>query len=117
MQNWDKVYQDNHLSLMKIHIGLAIFYVLMMGAMLFLLFYDVSFSQINLGNFLFLLMILMTPIGLHLALAHGARQKSELSRRLSMAVFILIFLIFPIGSIFSVCVGFPALQWEDGQSN
>jgi len=110
MKHWDTVYQDNHLSLMKIHFGLAIFYVLIMSGILFLILNDVSCSQIQWGNFLILVIIMIIPSSVHMALAYGARAKLELSRRLSMVVFILLFLIFPIGSIFSACVGFPVLQ-------
>jgi len=119
MKHWDTVYQDNHLSLMKIHFGLAIFYVLIMSGILFLILNDVSCSQIQWGNFLILVIIMIIPSSVHMALAYGARAKLELSRRLSMVVFILLFLIFPIGSIFSACVGFPVLQWEnhDDESN
>lgn len=112
MKEWNTIYQNNHLSLMKIHIGLAIFY----GLMAFFILYNEKHSEIKWVNLFIFIIILITPSLIHIALAFGARQKSELSRRLSMVAFILIFLLFPIGSIFSVCVGFPALQWEENES-
>ena len=75
MKHWDTVYQDNHLSLMKIHFGLAIFYVLIMSGILFLILNDVSCSQIQWGNFLILVIIMIIPSSVHMALAYGARAK------------------------------------------
>lgn len=113
MQIWDSVYQNNHLSLMKIHIGLAIFWLLWVILFYVMLFQDADLNQVNRVNLGVFLFVTMMPSVIHLSLAYGARNKSELSRKLSMAVFVLIFLMFPIGSIFSICVGFPVLQWEN----
>lgn len=112
MKKWDKVAQNNHLKLMKIHLAMIVFYCLIL-LVVFWILPDNTLSQ----DGQFVLIFYSIPIILHTFLAWGAKQKLELSRRISTGIFVFMFLAVPIGTIIAMTYGLPATQWKHTKKN
>lgn len=75
MKTWQNTYQNNHITLMKIHIGPACFYVFAAAAFFGLLFSGLEQeADISLIRALILFMLFLTPAAVHAALAWGGGE-------------------------------------------
>lgn len=119
MKKYENVFNDNHLRLMRVHIGLIVFYFVFFG----LLSYGLSLLTINEAEQRSIMQIFLKMIYgfsplfvLHLVLAMGAKKKLEVSRRLSEIVFVIMFLAFPVGTILSALYFLPKTVWVKKES-
>lgn len=112
--NDKNIFQNNHIKLMKIHQCLAIFYAIILLVIEIFLF---SNGVGELSVQLMPILIFAFPIILHIVLAIGAREKNDLARQVSVAIFVLMFLCVPIGTILSMMVFLPATQWHENDEN
>lgn len=119
MKRHENIFNDNHLKLMRVHIGLIVFYFVLFAVVS----YGLSLLTVNEPEQrsvmqIFLKMVYgFSPLFiLHLALAIGAKKKLEVSRRLSEIVFVIMFLAFPIGTILSALYFLPKTVWVKKES-
>lgn len=109
MKKWEgEIYQNRHISLMKWHIGLSIFYFIIFGSLLISEISDTPFSVSKLLMFI--------PTIVHAILAYGCFQKVELSRRISEWVGFFMVLSFPIGTFVSLLYFLPNTTWNAPES-
>ena len=102
MRKWDtEIFRNNHVRLMKRHFGLAIVYLL------------ICWTVASLGDFLVGSLILFgTPALIHLILAYGSHRKVELSRKVSVFIFVLLAIgTAPIGTIVAIFWLIPTTIW------
>lgn len=110
MKKWETTYNDNHLRLMRVHIGFMVFYILL--ACLYT-FFAYSSTNMTVAQLLIACLLFFLPlIILHTSLAIGAKNKLEISRKLSEIVFAFLLLAFPIGTIFSMLYFLPKTTWK-----
>jgi hypothetical protein len=121
MRKWNsEIFKNNHLRLMKCHIGMAIFYFCLFG--FFTMFAQTerteSFVFVLVKGFYFLLILI------HLALSYGSYRRIELSRKASEIVFALVLVTSPIGNFLSTFLFFlsmylflPATMWQAPDDN
>jgi len=95
----------NHIKLSYWHIGLAIFYAILIGAAVYFL------RPPKLGMD-YTVILLALPSLIHLALAWGSQVKSEISRRISIFIGFLMFMAFPIGTFAAMFFFLPLTDWE-----
>lgn len=102
-----EVFRGNDKRLMKFHVGFLIFYLLIATLVFFV--FKVSLKVFYLVGF---------PVLLHLFLAYGSYKRSELSRKISVVVFVLLAITtIPIGTVLAIFVFLPATQWESPQDD
>jgi len=105
-----EIFNNNHLRLMKYHIGLAIFYGCLFG---FLGFLTAENNQtVTTASFALIIGFFSLPALIHLLLSYGSYRRIELSRKASEIVFVLLFLAFPIGTLLSMYLFLPATVWK-----
>ncbi|MEJ2653582.1 MAG: hypothetical protein P8173_17890 [Gammaproteobacteria bacterium] len=100
----------NHLRLSRFHIELAFGYLIVMSLLIYLLWPILTPSER-----IAVPIISGCLVVLHAVLARGCRVKSELARKLSVAIGVLMLAAFPIGTF----LGFyflPLTQWGGGDS-
>ncbi len=108
MRTWDSaIYNNNHITLMKCHIGMTVFYGFLYGVVVTLLPQDINSSSSAIATGFFLL-----PVLLHLALSYGSYKRIEISRKVSEIVFVLLMLALPIGTLLSMFLFLPATTWK-----
>ena len=91
----------NHIRLMKCHIAFAIVYLVFCGLV-------ASMSERLTGA----LALFIAPAVIHLSLAYGSFKKIELSRKISVFVFILFAIgTIPIGPIIAIIWLLPNTTW------
>jgi hypothetical protein len=98
--------RPNHMKLSQFHIGLAIAYAVLFGSLMLFGWSDLTAS----GKIGVPIMSVFPPL-FHLGLAWGSKVKSEISRKISVAVGVLLLIAFPVGTI----LGFfflPLTQWN-----
>lgn len=108
MRKWDsEIFDNNHLRLMKCHVGLAIFYLCLSMAVI------ATFDNTERAASLFTAAALFSIPGfLHLLLSYGSFRRIELSRKTSEVVFALMLLAFPIGTFLAIFLFLPATEWK-----
>jgi hypothetical protein len=100
MKRWEgEVFQNNHLQLMRCHLGCGIFWALMGGV-----FFRLS------PEWLVALFLLLT-LG-HFYLAWASWEKSSTARRVSEFLFAAYIMLFPIGTLLAFLVFLPAADWK-----
>lgn len=117
MKQWETTFNNNHLRLMRVHIGFVVFYFVLVSAfgyfgnhpILGALYEERSSWQIFVES----LLGFMPIMAVHFLLAIGAKRKLELSRRISEIVFAIMLLGFPIGTILSAFYFLPRTIWKD----
>lgn len=101
---------------MRVHIGFVVFYIVLV--LLYVGFgygFGVHASLFQLVWLCFLFFLPM--ILLHTLLAIGAKNKVEISRKISEIVFAFLFLAFPIGTILSMLYFLPKTTWKMPDDN
>jgi hypothetical protein len=107
MRKWNsEIYNDNHLRLMKCHIGIAVFYFCLLLLAL-LLKQEAAARNLVFPVHVFILFFLT-----HLVLAYGSYERIELSRKASEIAFVLLMVLFPIGTLLSMFLFLPATMWQ-----
>lgn len=110
MQKWDsEIFANNHIRLMKCHIGMAIFY-----CCLCFLVTSLSYRTVSTASFAVNIVFFSLPAFLHLALSYGSYKRIEVSRKASEIVFALMILAFPIGTLLSMLLFLPATTYPEG---
>lgn len=116
MKKWEATFNDNHLRLMRVRIGFVGFYIVLV-----LLYVGFGYGfgvHANLFQLLIMCFLFFLPmISLHTFLAIGAKNKIEVSRKISEIVFALLFLSFPIGTILSMLYFLPKTTWKMPDGN
>jgi hypothetical protein len=108
MRKWDsEIFGNNHIRLMKCHIGMATFYCCLFGVLAL-----IASGTDSTGSFASAIAFLSLPVLLHLALAYGSFRRIEISRKVSEIVFALFLLAFPIGTFLSMFLFLPATTWK-----
>jgi hypothetical protein len=104
MRKWNsEIYNDNHLRLMKCHIGMAVFYACLSGLLM----------AFDLRVWIFFAIGLFFPVILiHLVLSYGSYKRDEQSRKASEILFALMLLGFPVGTLLSMYFLLPATMWQ-----
>lgn len=103
--------KQNHLRLGRFHIALAAMYVLLFGALLLFAWADLTPSG-RIG----VPIMSVFPTLLHVALAWGSKVESEISRKVSVAIGVLMLLAFPVGTVLAVFF-LPLTQWKSATEN
>jgi hypothetical protein len=105
MQKWqNETYLKNNMRLMRRHIGLLVLYILFSAWVMSVLWN---------GKNLLLPVALVIPIVLHSLLAYGSYKSMEMSRKASVAVFVLLAIgAMPVGTIISIFFLLPTTQWK-----
>lgn len=105
MKTWEApIYRENNLRLMKYHIAVAILY---------LIFGVFIATLLTRNEWPLLLLIPGVFVYLHLLLAYGCYRKLELSRKASVAVFLLLAIgTIPVGPLLVIFIFMPATQWQ-----
>lgn len=119
MKKWESTFNNNHLRLMRVHIGLMIFYFIFFGLVAYFLSVlpNENSEPVGFLKNLMLIMVGYSPLFvLHLLLAIGAKKKLELSRKISEIVFAIMVLAFPIGTILSLLYFLPRTIWKSKES-
>jgi len=96
----------NHLTLAKFHIALAIVYITLFATIMIIV------SNNNYTHRPLLMLYLFLLFFLHAFLAIGSRKKMEISRKISVAVGVLMLAVFPVGTIFSFYF-LPYTEWKN----
>jgi hypothetical protein len=115
MRKWDsEIFNNNHLRLMKCHIGMAIVYFCF-----YLFWFGVVMLDrtTNARSLVLAIGFLSPPVLIHLALAYGSYRRIELSRKASEIVFAILLLAFPIGTFLSIFLFLPATEWQVPEDN
>lgn len=116
MKKWEATLNDNYLRLMRVHIGFVIFYIIL--GLVYAFFAYGFGADSTFGKLVVVCMVFFLPlILLHSFLAKGAKDKSELSRKISEIVFAFLFLAFPIGTILSMLYFLPKTTWKMPDDN
>ncbi|STZ64002.1 Uncharacterised protein [Moraxella lacunata] len=119
MKQWESTFNNNHLRLMRVHIGLMIFYAVFFLFCSYFL-YNLRMDRVIEISFLRVftsVMLLYIPFfAFHLLLAIGAKRKSEMSRKISEIVFAIMLLGFPVGTILSAFYFLPKTIWKSKES-
>ena len=116
MKKWNTTFNNNHLRLMRVHIGFIVFYLIL--AVIWL------YTAIEFGNqetaamgHIIVAFIFFTPfILLHGLLALGAKKKTELSRKGSEIIFAFLLLGFPVGTLLSMLYFLPRTTWKQSDN-
>ncbi|MEJ2345349.1 MAG: hypothetical protein P8076_10920 [Gammaproteobacteria bacterium] len=98
----------NHIKLSRFHVELAFGYLIVMSLLIYLLWPILTPSEK-----IVVPVISGCLVALHAILARGCRAKSELARKISVGVGVLMLAAFPIGTF----LGFyflPLTQWNSG---
>jgi hypothetical protein len=98
----------NHLKLSRFHVELAFGYLIVMSLLIYLLWPIFTPTEK-----VAVPVVSGCLVALHAVLARGCRVKSELARKLSVAIGVLMLAAFPIGTF----LGFyflPLTQWGTG---
>lgn len=95
----------NHLTLAKFHIALAIVYITLFATIMIVVSNNYTHRPL-------LMLYLFLIFCLHSFLAIGARKKMEISRKISVAVGVLMLAVFPVGTIISFYF-LPYTEWEN----
>jgi hypothetical protein len=104
MREWNsEIFNNNHLRLMKYHIGIAVFYFCLSGLL-------IAFSRG--AGFLLAVGFFFPPILIHLVLSYGSYRRNERSRKVSEILFALLLLGFPVGTLLSMYLFLPATVWQ-----
>jgi hypothetical protein len=105
MQTWEtSIYRENNIYLMKCHIAVVIFY-LILGM--------VIATVITSDEWPFLLLMPGVFVFLHSLLAYGSYRKLELSRKASVVAFVFLAIgTAPVGFLLAVFLLMPATQWQ-----
>lgn len=113
MKQWDSVFNNNHLRLMRVHIGFIVFYI-MSTALILIYSANNSGNQRTsvLANIIVAVVFNVPLISLHGLLAFGAKKKFEMSRKASEIVFAIMLLGFPIGTLLSLFYFLPKTTWK-----
>lgn len=98
--------RPNHIKLSRFHIGLAIAYVVLFGSLMLFGWSNLTAS----GKIGVPIMSLFPPL-FHLGLAWGSKVKSEISRKISVVVGVLLLIAFPVGTILGFFL-LPLTQWN-----
>lgn len=111
MRKWETTFNNNHLRLMRVHIGFVVFYIILAIVYAFFAYgfgAHATFEKLILFCFLFFSPLIL----LHGLLAIGAKNKIEISRKISEIVFAFLLLAFPIGTILSMLYFLPKTTWK-----
>lgn len=101
---------------MRVHIGFVAFYAIL--ALSYAIFgYSFGVDETFLKLILFCVLFFSPMILLHTLLAIGAKNKVEISRKISEIVFAFLFLAFPIGTILSMLYFLPKTTWKMPDDN
>lgn len=96
---------------MRVHIGFVVFYLVLALLYIFFLYYFSNDMQVS--TIIFTCMVFFLPlILLHVSLMIGAKNKIEISRKISEIVFAFLLLAFPIGTILSMLYFLPKTVWK-----
>jgi phosphatidylserine synthase len=97
-----EIFNNNHLRLMKRHIAVLIFYALLGAGIMSLMKSDKR---------VFLLIMFGLPVLIHSVLAYGSYKKNEISRQISVVVFVILAIgLMPIGTFVFIFIFLPATQ-------
>lgn len=102
----DEPVKPNHLKLSRFHIGLAIAYAVLFGSLMLF-----GWSDLTASGKVGVRIMSVVPTMFHLGLAWGSKVQSEISRKISVVVGVLLLIAFPVGTI----LGFfflPLTQWK-----
>lgn len=103
--------KPNHLRLSRFHIGLAIAYTILFGSLMLF-----GWSDLTASGKISVPIMSVLPLMFHLGLAWGSKVQSELSRKISVGIGVLLLTAFPVGTI----LGFfflPLTQWGSKPSS
>ncbi len=103
--------KKNHLRLCRFHLALAALSVLLFGTLLIVAWADLTPSG-RIG----VPFMSVFPTLLHVALAWGSKAESEISRKVSVAIGVLMLLAFPVGTVLAVFF-LPLTQWKSATEN
>lgn len=116
MKKWETTFNNNHLRLMQVHIGFVVFYIIL--AILYVFFAYSFGAHVTFEKLILTCMLFFSPfILLHWLLAVGAKNKVEISLKVSEIVFAFLLLVFPIGTILSMLYFLPKTTWKLQDNN
>jgi len=111
MRKWEsEIFRNNHLRLMKCHIGFCAFwFVIAVGGLVYFLLNSEGITAVIVVIFV---VVYSLPVLMHGLLSYGSYKKIEASRRISEFIFALLLLAFPIGTFLSMYLCLPTTQWK-----
>ena len=112
LKKWQSPYQNNHLRLMRVHIGLMVFSIV--GICFF-----ITIQCLGIFNFSHFNVIMVCAIFDTLfcaLLAYGVCYKYELARQFSKILFIAMLFIFPIATWLAIFYFLPKTVWKQPES-
>lgn len=106
MKTWETaIYRGNNIRLMKCHITVAILYLVIVGG--------IVATTITSDQWPLLLLMPGLFVFLHLLLAYGSYRKVELSRKVSVFLFLVLAIgAAPVGILLAIFIFMPATQWH-----
>jgi hypothetical protein len=105
VRKWDsEILENNHIRLMKCHLGVVAFYLAAFSLL-------VWWEETGVGR-LIISVVFAVPVSVHLLLAYGSYKRVELSRKVSEFIFATLILAFPIGTVLAMFLFLPATTWE-----